>query len=363
MPRDAPVTTAILPCKRPVIDRSSCLGQHHHPVAHQRVDIVARKADAFQDIPAMLARHRRRAADRQRRVGHRPEGAGMSQPAVDRVRIAGHETLADMILVEQESRPAALLDDHRREASRAQPVHGFARRQRCQRFGVGCLVLGPRKGDPAVSAGRQPPPRRRTELKAVEPVGAADQGPVGPHRHIGHGEDAGTQQRGGHLRSFTAGLAPDQRQQHAISQRHGTEMVHHAEAQPDRPVAFAGIGELPAGRGLEQLVVAGPVASLAGRAISADMTEDHVAPDRAQVGIVEAEAPRRRQAQIMVDDVGARHQPSDHRARAGMAQVERQRALAALAAEEGGLVGAHRVAGQRLDLYDVGAEIGEHHRR
>ena len=87
---------------------------------------------------------------------------------------------------------------------------------------------------------------------------------------------------------------------------------------------------------------------------------------RRQARIVETDLLGEAGTEVGEDDVGARHQPVDHRARTGMAQVQRQRVLAAVARDEvTRLTGRQRrqvangIALQRLDLDDVGAALGQ----
>jgi hypothetical protein len=71
--------------------------------------------------------------------------------------------------------------------------------------------------------------------------------------------------------------------------------------------------------------------------------------------------------EVRQHDVGAREEPVDDGPGRRVAQVERQRVLAAVAGDEVARLArrqraqlAHRIALQRLDLDDVSAALGEH---
>ena len=87
---------------------------------------------------------------------------------------------------------------------------------------------------------------------------------------------------------------------------------------------------------------------------------------RGQARVVQAELLGEAGPEVREDDVGAGQQPLDHRAGAGVAQVEWQRVLAAVARDEvARLAGrqrrqvADRIASERLDLDHVGAALGQ----
>src|SRR5205807_9076193 len=92
------------------------------------------------------------------------------------------------------------------------------------------------------------------------------------------------------------------------------------------------------------------------RAERADVADDQPWVARGQARVVQAELLGEAGPEVREDDVGAGQQPLDHRAGAGVAQVEWQRVLAAVARDEvARLAGrqrrqvADRTASERLD--------------
>ena len=141
-----------------------------------------------------------------------------------------------------------------------------------------------------------------------------------------------------------------------------------------------GLGGLAVGRagdrhepadGLDEQVVAGERGPLA-RAESRDRAVDGAGIRRVHVVEREPEPCHDAGPEVLDDHVGGRGEPMRLGEVGGVGQVERDRALVAVhAAEVGGLPGRIDrrrpvpgvVAGRRFDLHDVGAEVGEHHRR
>ncbi len=94
---------------------------------------------------------------------------------------------------------------------------------------------------------------------------------------------------------------------------------------------------------------------------AARVAVDEVGLDRAQAVVVDAEAHRRVVPHVVLDHVGGRDELVQDRHRGGVLEVHRDAALASVAAHRD--VRAHPVeVVQRVDLDDLGAEVGEHHR-
>jgi hypothetical protein len=98
----------------------------------------------------------------------------------------------------------------------------------------------------------------------------------------------------------------------------------------------------------------------------ADVADDQARVALGQAPPVEAELLGQAGSEVGEHDVGAGHQPIDHRPRGGVAHVERQRVLALIARDEmARLAGGERrqvadgVAVERLDLDDVRAAVGQ----
>lgn len=89
------------------------------------------------------------------------------------------------------------------------------------------------------------------------------------------------------------------------------------------------------------------------------MAINHVGIDGAQRFVVETQFARCGHALIVMDHVCPAHQALHHRLRGRILQRQRNRALAALAADEGGIQPAHRIARRHFNLDDRRAEIGE----
>src|SRR5205823_13667880 len=89
---------------------------------------------------------------------------------------------------------------------------------------------------------------------------------------------------------------------------------------------------------------------------------DDVRVDALAVVVADAESHRDARGHVVVDDVGTLDELQRDLDTARVLEVEREAALAALAAEERATGHAHAVAAHRLDLDDVGAEVADHHR-
>lgn len=151
----------------------------------------------------------------------------------------------------------------------------------------------------------------------------------------------------------------------------GVVAGHHVEHRDPGPVGRAvGVtGQAhQAGHGLHHQVVAGHVTPGTGSE-TADGRVDHARIGGTDAVVAEPEPVHAAGPEVLDDDVGAAGQFAGGGHVVGLAQVERDRALAPVDAEEvGGLVVSHRrppgagvVTGPALDLDHVGAQVGQEH--
>jgi hypothetical protein len=138
-------------------------------------------------------------------------------------------------------------------------------------------------------------------------------------------------------------------------------------ADPHRPaLRRAGRGD-HAGHGLDDRIIAGVAAARTVGAEAGNPAMHEFWKFFAQKIIADAPFVERAGLEILDQDVGACEQPHQHRAAAFGSEVEPDRSLVAVDADEIGRVVlverrspvAHLVAGGRLDLDHVGAVIGE----
>ena len=254
------------------------------------------------------------------------------------------------------------------------PVLGTSRARREARIvgEVGDAHRGAQRGPVLVLHGRDLDP---TFLRLVEPIQRVDPGlrlvearprhrlAVDQHR-VGGEHRAAVEQRGpellalaGHALVVERGEAPDDRE-------HRVGRVGHAEAEVVRQVALAHRTRfvLEAGRRLVERVEAAEVRHRALEPVRPRVAVDDVGVHPLAVFVADAEPHRDTRGHVVVHDVGLLHELQRDLAAALVLEVERDVALAALAAEERLAGHAHAVAGDGLDLDHVGAHVADHHR-
>ena len=155
-----------------------------------------------------------------------------------------------------------------------------------------------------------------------------------------------------------------ERGEHADDRQHRVRGVAHAEAVVERLVAVGHRARLvlEAGRRLVQRVEAAEVPERTLEPVRVRVAVDDVGLHRSTRLVVEVEPAGRPLRHVVVDDVGRRHELHRDLVTLGRLDVERDVALAALAPEERGGRHAHAVAGDRLDLDDVGPQVADDHR-
>jgi hypothetical protein len=149
----------------------------------------------------------------------------------------------------------------------------------------------------------------------------------------------------------------------------GHDVEHRDPGAVRRPVRVAGQAH-QAGQRLHHEVVARHRGTLAG-AEAADRGIDDALVGGRDAVVVQAVLRQAAGAEVLDDDVGPRGQLAGERGVAGVAQVERDRALVAVdrevvrrdVAAHRRLPGAGVVAGRALHLDDLGAHVAEQHRR
>ena len=131
----------------------------------------------------------------------------------------------------------------------------------------------------------------------------------------------------------------------------------------------------PADR-LDHEVVAGPIGRRPGGPVAADREMDELGVDGVERLVIEAEPREPAGPEVLDEHVGVLERPAQDRPAVVRAQVEAERALVAVDREEigrgpsaGGRIphprrspAAGRITLGRLDLDDVGTEVGEDHR-
>ncbi len=191
-----------------------------------------------------------------------------------------------------------------------------------------------------------------------------------PDREVGEHADGRVHERHVQIAPPAAPLGvpePDHEAEHrGVAAR---EVDHRDAALARRPVGLAGDRHVP-GVALDQVVVGGLGGARAGHAEARERAADDRRVDRAERLVGEPELRRKIAPQVVVDPVRDADEIVEHRPGLRMAQVERQRLLAAVEGLEVervavGLPGRHvarDVAADRgvLDLDDLGAEVGEH---
>ena len=149
-----------------------------------------------------------------------------------------------------------------------------------------------------------------------------------------------------------------------------------------RRVTAVGVGRAgdrhQPGLGLEQEVVARPADERPGRAVAADREMDEARVERGEDVVPEPEPGEAVRSEVLDEDVGVGEESAQHVGAGGLLQVEPEAALVAVDREVVGggpasrrsslahprrAPAAGRVALGRLDLDDVGAEVGQEHRR
>ena len=136
------------------------------------------------------------------------------------------------------------------------------------------------------------------------------------------------------------------------------------EAQVVRRVAFAhrALLVLEPGRRLVERIEAAEVRERAFEAVRPRVAVDDLGLHPLAVFVADAEPHRDAGRHVVVHDVGALHELERDLVAALLLEVERDAALAPLAAEERLARHAHAVTGDGLDLDHVGAEVADHHR-
>ena len=115
------------------------------------------------------------------------------------------------------------------------------------------------------------------------------------------------------------------------------------------------------GRRLVQRVEPAVAAERIGQPVGVGVAVDDVLAQLPARGIVDAQPRRHAPRHVVVDDVGAGDEPLGHLQPVGVLEVEGQRPLAALAADERLARPAHGVAADRFDLHHVGTQVGQDH--
>ena len=117
-----------------------------------------------------------------------------------------------------------------------------------------------------------------------------------------------------------------------------------------------------AGPRLEDGVEAGQRSKGAGRAVAGDRHVHQPRVQARQVIPADPEPVHDTRAEVLDDDVGAADEVEEYLVARCALQVEHQRALAAVPADEAEELEAERIAARRLDLDDVGTQLGEQQR-
>ena len=163
----------------------------------------------------------------------------------------------------------------------------------------------------------------------------------------------------------TAALAGHYRGQDAQRARHAGAQIGVRRRRPHRhPVRVAGQAH-DAGVGLDVGVERGAVPAGPGQPVAGDRAHDDARVERGERRVVDAQAPGDAGAIVLQHHVGPPHQVGERRLAGGMLEVDHDAALVALVGVKVGryaLFGdqsAGGVAGRRLHLDHVGAQIGQ----
>jgi hypothetical protein len=155
-----------------------------------------------------------------------------------------------------------------------------------------------------------------------------------------------------------------ERGQHADDREHRVRGVAHPEPVVERlvPVGHRTRLVLEAGRRLVERVEAAEVRERPLEPVRPRVAVDDVGVGGLAVVVADAEPVRDARGHVVVDDVGCRDELERDLQAVGVLQVERDVALAALAAEERLAREPHAVTLDGLDLDDVGTEVADDHR-
>ena len=199
-------------------------------------------------------------------------------------------------------------------------------------------------------------------LRLVEPR-SGHRFTVDEHR-VGGEHRAAVEQRRPELLALAAHPLVVQRGEATDDGQHRVRGVGHAEAQVVRRVAFAHRTLLvfEAGRRLVQRIEPAEVRERTLESVRPRVAVDDLRLHALAVFVSDAEPHRDAGRHVVVHDVGALDELERDLVPALLLEIEREAALAALAAEERLPRHAHAVTGDRLDLDHVGAEIADHHR-
>jgi hypothetical protein len=171
------------------------------------------------------------------------------------------------------------------------------------------------------------------------------------------------EQRALHLHAAAGDAALDQRAHRADGAEHAAHDVVDAAAGAQRVARAAGhVGQ--AAHHLHHLVERGAVLVGAGQeALVADVDQPLVV--LRERGVVEPEPGQRAGLEVLCHDVGRQRQPARRGGTLGRLQVDADALLVAVEQREEAGAGTEQparvVAVHRLDLDDLGAEVGQHH--
>ena len=169
------------------------------------------------------------------------------------------------------------------------------------------------------------------------------------------------QQRRLDLLADAGALADEQRREHRLRGERRGVIVDQRDADVLRRAAEA-LERHDPGHALQHRIEPRAVDERAGGAEGRGGAVDEARIQRAQRRFADTEPVRHARAHVLHDDVAVAREPLDDGAPLGRLEVEGDGPLAAVPGEEARQL-AERVALERLDLHDVGAEIGEHRRR
>ena len=207
----------------------------------------------------------------------------------------------------------------------------------------------------------------RCHVGQVRPLAGRHMAQLLEGRHEAlHHRERGLVQCRVHQLAAAAGLAVEQRHHGAERAVHRGQIVGGSQGDAaGRPVRVA--GQLAdAGEGVADRPVAGPRGVRAGLAVAADAHHHQAGVERLHRVPAEAQALHHAGPVVLDQDIGVRQQPGEHLLAGRLLEIDRDAALAALdrhrlqrhaVGEQAHL--AHRVALGRLDLDDLGAEVGQ----
>src|SRR5207249_4238958 len=216
-----------------------------------------------------------------------------------------------------------------------------------------------RNTDPSVPAGVQPAARRGAEVVAA--TDGVRWAPVEQDhlRRLVH--ERGTKEAHVDVLAAARPLAGDERGDGGERTEGARAVVVVGDHVQHRGVVPA-LRRREAGPRLEDGVEAGQRSEGPGRAVAGDRHVHQPRVQARQVIPADPEPVHDTRAEVLDDDVGAADEVEEYLAARCALQVEYQRALAAVPADEAEELEPERIAARRLDLDDVGAELGEQQR-